>query len=100
MKRGIKEERGQDLVEYAILAAFVAIMVVLVLIQSGEALSGIWESAGGVLSDGKTAAEGGRSDPPAPAAAAAAAPGGSGRKPSDPGAPDGKGKGKDKGGGR
>ena len=44
MKRFVREEEGQDLIEYALLVFFIAIVVALVLPPLGTAVSAVYES--------------------------------------------------------
>jgi Flp pilus assembly pilin Flp len=46
----IKEEDGQDLVEYSLLLAFVALAAVAVLGNTKSQISGIWSKVNGKLS--------------------------------------------------
>lgn len=45
LKRFILDEGGQDLVEYTLLLAFVALAAAAIFIQAGTAISGIWSKA-------------------------------------------------------
>lgn len=44
-----REERGQDLIEYTLLLAFVALAAAGLFIQAGSATAGIWGTANSVL---------------------------------------------------
>jgi len=54
--RFVREEKGQDLVEYTLLLAFVCLASAALFIQAGTSLSGIWGDANGILSNANTAA--------------------------------------------
>jgi Flp pilus assembly pilin Flp len=47
----IREENGQDLIEYTLLLAFVALASAAVFIGAGGSISGIWGSANTQLSN-------------------------------------------------
>jgi Flp pilus assembly pilin Flp len=51
-----KDERGQDVIEYALLTAFVALSAAGVFFGVGGSFSGIWSQATGNLSSANTAA--------------------------------------------
>ena len=51
-----KDERGQDVVEYALLTAFVALAAAGVFFGAGGSMSGIWSQTTGNLSSANTAA--------------------------------------------
>ena len=51
-----KDESGQDLIEYTLLLAFVALVAAGLFIQAGQSVSGIWSSANTVLTNASTAA--------------------------------------------
>ena len=52
----VREEKGQDLVEYTLLLAFVCLASAALFIQAGTSLKGIWGDANGILSNANTAA--------------------------------------------
>jgi Flp pilus assembly pilin Flp len=52
----VREEKGQDLVEYTLLLAFVCLASAALFIQAGSSLSGIWGDANGILSNANKAA--------------------------------------------
>jgi Flp pilus assembly pilin Flp len=52
----IREEEGQDLVEYTLLLAFVCLASAALFISAGSSLAGIWGTANGVLKNANTAA--------------------------------------------
>jgi Flp pilus assembly pilin Flp len=56
--RFVKEESGQDLIEYTLLLAFVALVSAAVFIQAGTSASGIWVIANQKLSQACSAAGG------------------------------------------
>ena len=45
LKSLVKEEQGQDLIEYTLLMAFVALASAALFIGAGGSISGIWTSA-------------------------------------------------------
>jgi Flp pilus assembly pilin Flp len=45
LKSLVKEERGQDLIEYTLLMAFVALASAALFIGAGGSISGIWSTA-------------------------------------------------------
>ena len=45
MSMFLKDESGQDLIEYTLLMAFVALASAAIFINAGNSLSGIWSSA-------------------------------------------------------
>lgn len=57
----LKDERGQDLVEYTLLLAFVALASAALFIGAGGSVSGIWAVANSRLAQANTAAGGGAS---------------------------------------
>ncbi|MCC6863174.1 MAG: hypothetical protein IT158_31650 [Bryobacterales bacterium] len=50
------EETGQDLIEYALLLAFVALAAAAIFIQAGATLKGIWSTTNLVLSNANSVA--------------------------------------------
>jgi len=56
LKRFLKEEQGQDLIEYTLLLAFVCMATAALFISSGGSLSGIWTAANSQLSAANTSA--------------------------------------------
>jgi len=56
LKRLWKDEEGQDLIEYTLLLAFVALVAAGLFIQAGQSVSGIWGTASAQLSNASTAA--------------------------------------------
>jgi Flp pilus assembly pilin Flp len=50
LSRFCKDERGQDLVEYSLLIAFIALAVVQIIISGGKSMNGIWSSTNSDLS--------------------------------------------------
>jgi len=51
-----REEKGQDLVEYTLLLAFVCLASAALFIQAGTSLQGIWGDANTILKNANTAA--------------------------------------------
>ena len=45
----LKEEQGQDLIEYTLLLAFVALASAAVFVGSGQSITGIWSAANNQL---------------------------------------------------
>ena len=56
MQRFRQDESGQDLIEYTLLMAFVALASASLFISAGTSVSGIWASANSQLVAGNTAA--------------------------------------------
>jgi Flp pilus assembly pilin Flp len=50
IKRFLKDEQGQDLIEYTLLMAFVALASAALFINAGGSISGIWGNASTQLS--------------------------------------------------
>ncbi|PYQ92979.1 MAG: Flp family type IVb pilin [Acidobacteria bacterium] len=55
LRRLIWEEQGQDLIEYALLAAFIAIVAVLAITAIGTRVNGVYESVRDALPAGAAA---------------------------------------------
>ena len=51
-----KSDQGQDLIEYTLLLAFVALVAAGLFIQAGNVTAGIWSSANSVITSASTAA--------------------------------------------
>lgn len=49
------DEIGQDLVEYSLLIAFIALAVVQIIISGGKSINGIWSSTNSDLAAGNAA---------------------------------------------
>ena len=58
LKRFWQEESGQDLIEYTLLLAFVALVSAAIFIGAGQSASSIWSIANETLSNAKSAAGG------------------------------------------
>ena len=56
MMQFVKDENGQDLIEYTLLMAFVALASAALFIQAGKSLNGIWSSANTQLATANTQA--------------------------------------------
>jgi Flp pilus assembly pilin Flp len=56
IRRLWNEECGQDLIEYTLLLAFLALVAASVFISSGSAVSGIWGTSSTVLTSASTTA--------------------------------------------
>lgn len=54
--RFLKDEQGQDLIEYTLLLAFVALASAALFISAGGSVSGIWGVASSRLADAATSA--------------------------------------------
>ena len=52
----VREEKGQDLVEYTLLLAFVCLASAALFIGAGASLAGIWGEANGILVNANKAA--------------------------------------------
>lgn len=52
----VKDEKGQDLVEYTLLLAFVCLASAALFISAGGSIGGIWGTANGILNNANTAA--------------------------------------------
>jgi len=52
----VREEKGQDLVEYTLLLAFVCLASAALFIGAGSSLSGIWIDANAVIANANKAA--------------------------------------------
>jgi Flp pilus assembly pilin Flp len=50
----LTDEQGQDLIEYTLLMAFVALASAAIFIQAGSSISGIWGAASTQLSNANT----------------------------------------------
>jgi Flp pilus assembly pilin Flp len=48
--RFVKDEQGQDLIEYTLLMAFIALASAAIFINAGKSISGIWGNASTQLS--------------------------------------------------
>jgi len=56
LKKFVKDEQGQDLIEYTLLLAFVCLATSALFVSSGGSLSGIWISANTRLAAANTSA--------------------------------------------
>ncbi|HUJ24282.1 MAG TPA: Flp family type IVb pilin [Bryobacteraceae bacterium] len=56
LKRFLRDEQGQDLIEYTLLLAFVCLATSALFVSSGGSLSGIWTSANSDLANANTSA--------------------------------------------
>ncbi len=56
LRQFIKDEQGQDLIEYTLLLAFVCLATSALFVSSGGSLSGIWSSANSRLASANTSA--------------------------------------------
>ena len=54
--RFVKEEEGQDLIEYTLLMAFIALASAAIFIGAGSSVNSIWKSASTSLSNAATQA--------------------------------------------
>ena len=55
-QRFLKDEQGQDLIEYTLLMAFIALASAAIFVSSGQSISAIWGSTSTQLSNAATAA--------------------------------------------
>ena len=51
----VREEKGQDLVEYTLLLAFVCLASAALFISAGDSLKGIWSDANTILANANSA---------------------------------------------
>jgi Flp pilus assembly pilin Flp len=56
LRRFLKEEQGQDLIEYTLLMAFIALASAAIFVNTGTSISGIWGSASNQLSNAAASA--------------------------------------------
>jgi Flp pilus assembly pilin Flp len=56
MQKFWQDESGQDLIEYTLLMAFVALASASLFLSAGNSISGIWGSANGQLTNASTQA--------------------------------------------
>jgi Flp pilus assembly pilin Flp len=56
LKNLLKDEQGQDLIEYTLLLAFVALAAAALFTNVGTSISSIWTSASGTAASAATAA--------------------------------------------
>ncbi len=56
LQRFLKDEQGQDLIEYTLLMAFIALASAAIFTSAGQSISGIWGSASTQLVAANTAA--------------------------------------------
>ena len=54
--RFVKDEQGQDLIEYTLLMAFIALASAAIFVSAGSSVNGIWKSASNQLTNAATAA--------------------------------------------
>jgi len=54
--RFVREEEGQDLIEYTLLLAFVCLASAALFINAGTSISGIWNIANATLKNAQSAA--------------------------------------------
>jgi Flp pilus assembly pilin Flp len=54
--RLVREEEGQDLIEYTLLMAFIALASAAIFINAGSSLTKIWNSASAQLANAATSA--------------------------------------------
>jgi Flp pilus assembly pilin Flp len=54
-KRFLSDEQGQDLIEYTLLMAFIALASAAIFVSAGGSISGIWGSASTQLVNAATA---------------------------------------------
>ena len=56
LRKFLKDEQGQDLIEYTLLVAFVCLATSALFVSSGGSLSGIWNTANSELGSANTSA--------------------------------------------
>ena len=49
IKTFVQDEQGQDLIEYTLLMAFIALASAAIFVNAGKSISGIWSSANSQL---------------------------------------------------
>jgi len=54
--RFVKDEQGQDLIEYTLLMAFIALASAAIFVNAGKSISGIWGAASNQLANAAAAA--------------------------------------------
>jgi Flp pilus assembly pilin Flp len=59
LKNFVREEQGQDLIEYTLLLAFVCLASAALFIGAGQSINAIWTQANTTLSQAKSAASAG-----------------------------------------
>lgn len=52
----VKDEQGQDLIEYTLLMAFIALLSAAIFVNAGKSISGIWGVASNQLSNAAASA--------------------------------------------
>jgi len=52
----VKDEQGQDLIEYTLLMAFIALALAAIFVSAGTSVNGIWKSASNQLSNAAVSA--------------------------------------------
>jgi len=55
ISRFLQDENGQDLIEYTLLMAFVALASAAIFVSAGSSISGIWGASSTQLSNANTA---------------------------------------------
>jgi len=56
MVRFLREEQGQDLIEYTLLLAFVCLAAAAIFIPEGKGIASIWSATSGITSQAASAA--------------------------------------------
>ena len=56
LRRFLKDEQGQDLIEYTLLMAFIALASASIFVSAGGSVSGIWGAASNQLSTANASA--------------------------------------------
>ena len=54
--RFVKDEQGQDLIEYTLLMAFIALASAAIFVGAGSSVNGIWKASSNNLANAATAA--------------------------------------------
>jgi Flp pilus assembly pilin Flp len=54
--RFLKDEQGQDLIEYTLLMAFIALASAAIFVQAGSSVNSIWKTASNQLSNAAASA--------------------------------------------
>jgi len=58
MKRFLRERCGQDLAEYSLLIAFIALVALAIVIRTSGGLNGIWTAANATLATANSSSSG------------------------------------------
>jgi Flp pilus assembly pilin Flp len=56
LRQFLRDEEGQDLIEYTLLMAFIALASAAIFVSAGSSISGIWGAASNQLSNAASSA--------------------------------------------